>query len=90
MVVGRVAGALEQQRGVLLVIAVHHNRIEVLAHQFLNRSEGFGAGNDGEIQLAENLRYGASRLLIGAEKERLITHTEVIVGTLVSLIKLRW
>ncbi len=32
LVIGRVAGTFEQKRGVLLIITVHDNRIEALAH----------------------------------------------------------
>jgi hypothetical protein len=61
----------------------------VLAHQLLDCSERLDAGLDGELQLAENLRHGASRLIIGTEEKSLVTHG-VIVGTAVSAIKLRW
>ena len=73
----------------MLVVAVNHDGVEMLTHQFLNRGKGFGAGNDGKVQLAENLCYGASRFFIGTEEESLITHIKVIVGTPVRLIKLR-
>src|SRR5258708_170625 len=85
----RIARALEQQRGVLFVIAIDHDGVEVLTHQLLDRGKGFGAGNDAEIQLAENLRHGASGLLVRAKEESLVTHIKFIVSTLVSLIKLR-
>jgi len=84
----RVARALEQQGGILLVIAVHHNSVEVLAHQLLHRSEWFDAGLDGKLQLAENLRHRASGLVIGTEEKSLVTHG-VIVGTAVRPSKLR-
>jgi hypothetical protein len=61
----------------------------VLAHQLLDCSERLDAGLDGELQLAENLRHGASRLIIGTEEESLVTHG-VIVGNAVRAIKLRW
>jgi len=62
----------------------------VLRHHLLDGGEWFGARSYSEVQLAENLRYGASRLLIGTEKECLVTHITFIVGTPVSCIKLRW
>jgi len=65
----RIARALEQKGGILLVIAVHHNSVEVLAHQLLNCSERLDAGLDGEIKLAQNLRYRASSLVIGTEEK---------------------
>jgi hypothetical protein len=84
----RIARALEQQGGILLVIAVHHDSVEVLAHQLLNCSERFDAGLDGKLQLAQNLRHRASGLVIGTEEKSLVTH-RVIVGTPVRGIKLR-
>jgi hypothetical protein len=47
----RIARALKHQGGILLVIAVDHNSVEVLAHQLLNCSERLGAGLDVELQL---------------------------------------
>ncbi len=81
---------LEEERGILLVVAIHDDGIEMFAHQFLHCGEGFGTGNHFKVQLAENLCYGASRLLIGTKEECLVTHIEFIVGTPVSSIKLRW
>jgi hypothetical protein len=85
----RIARALEQQGGILLVIAVHHDSVEVFAHQLLDRRERLGAGLDAKLQLAENLRHRASRFYIGTEEKSLVTHG-VIVGTPVSSGKLRW
>ena len=85
----RIARAFEQQRGVLLVIAVDHDSVEVLAHQPLNRGEGFSAGFDAELQLAQDLRHCASGFFIGTEEKSLVTHTKVIVGTPVRSGKLR-
>src|ERR1017187_4822354 len=48
----RIARALEQQCGILLVIAVDHDSVEVLAHQLLDCSEWFRAGLDVELELA--------------------------------------
>jgi hypothetical protein len=67
LVVRRIARALEQQCGILFVIAIDDDCIEALAHQFLYGSKGLGAGNDREVELAENLRDSASGFLIGAE-----------------------
>src|SRR5258708_15959167 len=39
----RIARALEQQRGVLFVIAIDHDGVEALTHQLLDRGKGFGA-----------------------------------------------
>jgi hypothetical protein len=51
--VGRgVARAFEQQCGILLVIAVDHESVEMSAHQLLHCSERFGAGLDAKLQLA--------------------------------------
>jgi hypothetical protein len=47
----RISRAFEEQCGVLLVIAVDHDRVEVLAHQLLDCSERFEAGLDGKLQL---------------------------------------
>ena len=38
--------ALEQQRGILFILAIDHNRVEVLAHHLLDGGKGFGAGNE--------------------------------------------
>jgi hypothetical protein len=85
----RIPCALEQQGGILLVIAVHHDSVEVLAHQLLDRGERLVADLYAELQLAENLRHRASRFFIGTEEKSLVTHG-VIVGTPVSSGKLRW
>jgi hypothetical protein len=84
----RIARALKQQGGILLVIAVHHNRVEVLAHQLLNCSEWLDAGLDGKLKLAQNLRYRASGLVVGTEEKSLVTH-RITLGTPVRTIKLR-
>ena len=83
-------GTFEEQRRVLLVVTVHDDGVEVLGHQLLDGNKRLGAGLNGEVQLAENLRNRTSRFFVGAEEESSVTHTKVIVGTLVSLIKLRW
>src|SRR5256885_660254 len=69
LVGGRVARAFEQQGGILLVIAVHHNSVEVLAHQLLDCSEWFGAGLDSELEFAQDLRHRASGFFLGAEEK---------------------
>lgn len=84
----RIARALEQQGGILLVIAVHHDSVEVFAHQLLDRREWLDAGLDAKLQLVQNLRHRSSRFFIGTEEKSLVTHG-VIVGTAVSTIKLR-
>jgi hypothetical protein len=80
----------EQQRRVLLVIAVHHDGVEVLGHQLLDGNKRFGAGLNGEVQLAQNLRNRAGSFFVGTEKECLVTHIKLIVGTHVRAIKLLW
>ena len=85
----RIARAFEQQRGVLLVIAVDHDSVEVFSHQPFDRGKGFRAGFDAELQLAQDLRYRASGLFIRTEEKSLVTHTKVIVGTRVRPGKLR-
>jgi hypothetical protein len=85
----RVARALEQQGGILLVIAVHHDSVEVLAHQLLDCTERLDAGLDGELELAQNLRHCTSSLVIGTEEKSLVTHRSN-VGTRVRGSKLRW
>jgi hypothetical protein len=85
----RIPCALEQQGGILLVIAVHHNSVKVLAHQLLDCSERLDAGLDGKLKLAQNLRHCASSLVIGTEEKSLVTHRST-VGTPVRAIKLRW
>ena len=90
MVGPRIARALEQEGGVLLVIAVDHHGVEVLGHQLLNRGKRLVARVNRELEFAENLRHRAGGFFLGAEKERLVTHTKAIVGTYVSAIKLRW
>ena len=85
----RIARALEQQGGILLVIAVHHDSVEVFAHQLLDCSERFGAGLDGEFELAQDLRHRAGGFFVGTEEKSLVTHG-VIVGNAVRAIKLRW
>jgi len=77
----RVARALEEQRGVLLVVAVDDDGVEVRAHQLLHRGKGLGAGVDFEVQFGENLRDRARSFLVGTEKKGLVAHTKVIVGT---------
>jgi len=83
-------GTFEEQRRVLLVIAVHHDGVEVLGHQLLDGNKGFGAGLNGEVQLAENLRNRTSSFFVGTEEECLVTHIKLIVGTRVRAIKLLW
>ena len=68
--------AFEQQRGVLLVVAVHHHRVEVLAHQLLNGSKGLGAGFHREFQFAQDLRHRAGGFFLGTEEQSLVTHTK--------------
>jgi hypothetical protein len=80
----RVARAFEQKCGILLVIAVDHDSVEVLAHQLLDRSERFEAGLDVELELAQDLRHRASGFFIGTEEKSFVTHIKVIVGTGVS------
>jgi len=67
LIICGIPGALEYQRGILLVIAIHHDRIKVLCHQFLNGGKWLRAGNHFEVQLVKNLRDGAGGLLIGTE-----------------------
>jgi hypothetical protein len=85
----RIARALEYQCGVLLVIAVHHDSVEVLAHQLLHYSERLVAGVDGEFELGQDLRHCASSSFVGTEEESLVTHIKDIVGTPVRTGKLR-
>jgi hypothetical protein len=51
----------------LLVVAVHHNGIEVLGHQPLDCCKRLGAGFNGEFQFAQDLGHYASGLVIWAE-----------------------
>ena len=90
MIIRGVARALEEQCGILFVVAIHDNGIEMHRHQLLHRGKRFRAGNYFEVQLAKDLCYGPSRLLIGTKEECLVTHIMFIVGTPVSRIKLRW
>ena len=83
-------GTFEEQRRVLLVIAVHHDGVEVLGHQLLDGNKRFGAGLNGEVQLAENLRNRTRSFFLGTEEECLVTHIKLIVGTHVRAIKLLW
>jgi len=46
----RVARALEQESGVLLVVAIHHERVEVLDHQFFHRGKRLVARLDSEVK----------------------------------------
>jgi len=62
----------------------------MLAHQLLHCSEGFRAGLDGELQLAQDLRHGASGFVIGTEEKSLESHTKAIVGNRRKAHKLRW
>jgi hypothetical protein len=48
----RIARAFEQQRGVLLVIAVDHKSVEMIAHQLLHCRKRLSAGLDVKFQLA--------------------------------------
>jgi hypothetical protein len=78
----RITRTLEQKRGVLLVLAVHHDGVEMLSHEFLDGSEGFAASLDAEFQLGQNLCRDTSGFLIRTEEKRLKSHNKVIVGTL--------
>jgi hypothetical protein len=71
----RITRAFEQQSGVLLVIAVHDQRVEVFTHQLLHCSKWLNAGLDAELQIAQDLRHSASGFFIGTEEESLVTHT---------------
>ena len=83
-------GTFEEQRRVLLVIAVHDDGVEVLGHQLLDGNKRFGAGLNGEVQLAENLRNRTTSFFVGTEEECLVTHIKLILGTHVRAIKLLW
>jgi hypothetical protein len=72
----RIPRALEQQCGILLVIAVDHDSVEVLAHQLLDGSKWLRAGLDVELELAQDLRHRASGFFIGTEEKSLVTHTK--------------
>ncbi len=72
----RVTRALEQQCGILLVIAVDHDGVEVLAHQLLDCGKRFGAGLDVELELAQDLGHCAGSFFVGTEEESLVTHTK--------------
>jgi hypothetical protein len=58
---------LKQKGSILLVIAVHHDGIEVFRHQFFHRRERLVAGLNPKLQVAQNLRDHASGFLIRAE-----------------------
>jgi len=77
-----VFGALrpfKKQRSIICSLsAIHDDGIEVAAHQFLNRGRRVQCRKLLRVQLAENLRYGASRLLIRTEEECLVTHIDFI------------
>ena len=83
------ARALEQQGGILVVIAVDHDGVEMLGHQFLDGGERLDARFDGKLQLAQDLRHRAGDFFIGTEEKSSVTHTKVIVGTAVRGGKLR-
>jgi len=57
LVRGGISRTFEKQSRILLVVAVHHNRVEVLRHQFLDSGERFAARLDGKIQIAQNMRH---------------------------------
>ena len=63
----RILCALEQQSRVLLVVAVHHNGIEVLDHQFFHCGKGLVAGLDRKLEFTQNLAHHAGRFFIRAE-----------------------
>ncbi len=46
----RITRALEEQGRVLLVFAVHHDRVEVLHHQFFYRGKRLVAGLDSKLE----------------------------------------
>ena len=83
------ARALEQQGGILVVIAVDHDGVEMLGHQFLDGGERLDARFDGKLQLAQDLRHCAGDFFVGTEEKSSVTHTKVIVGTAVRGGKLR-
>ena len=63
-----VTSALEKQRRVLLVVAVHDDGVEVLDHQFLDGGKGLVAGLDTELEFTQHLADNASRFFIRAEQ----------------------
>ncbi|PYX01878.1 MAG: hypothetical protein DMG86_09370, partial [Acidobacteria bacterium] len=63
-----ITGALEQQRGVLLIVAIHDNRVEVFRHQPLDCGEGFIAGLNAEFNFTQDLGYYVSRPLVWTEQ----------------------
>src|ERR1051326_955841 len=72
--------ALEQQAGVLLVLAIHDQRVEMLCHQSFDGGKRFIAGLDDKLQLAQNLRDDTGGFLVRTKKKGLVAHSG-IVGT---------
>ncbi len=68
LVGSRVSRALEQQRRILLIVAVHHDGVEVLGHQFFHRGKGLVARLDSKLEFAQYLADDASRFLVRAEQ----------------------
>jgi len=68
LVVRSVARALEEQCGVLLIVAINHNRVEMRGHHLLHGGEWLSAGNYFEVELAQNLRNRAGGLFVGTEE----------------------
>ena len=62
-----IARALEQQSRILLIVAIHHDRVEMLAHQFLDCGKWLVAGLNGEVEISQNLAHCAGRFLVRAE-----------------------
>ena len=60
----RIPGALEQKSGVLLVIAVHHERVIVLIGDLFDRGKWLVANLDMEFQFVQNLADHAGCLLV--------------------------
>jgi hypothetical protein len=59
--------ALEEQRGVLFVSAIHDDGVVVVGHQPLNGAKGFVCGFNREVQFGEDLADNTSQFLVGRE-----------------------
>ena len=64
----RITGALEQQGGVLLIVAIDDNRVEVFGHQPLDRCKGFVAGLDAKLKFTQDLGDHMGRPLVWTEQ----------------------
>ena len=63
-----IARTLEQQSGILLIVAIDDDGVEMLRHQLLDSRERLVAGLNGEVEFGQNLGDHAGRFVVRAEE----------------------